>query len=350
MNDKILDPTPSRQEPPLRKEPILHHRTRIIGPYASWFAPQFPAPEGIYQFDDGKTIGGQYGTSIGPRLGPLKISGDGIYVVDSPLAGRWNRIRLLLNSQDAWQLTPGMVIPERYNELDLAGLCRTVTIATATDPPVIHPQAPIVLAVGPRGNEYRQPGMRVHHLWPNRSFGDYSAGVATNTVSPFSKWIEFDEYDLVVGVMMPTDAAAITEGWKVHLEFADPLTNYQNTGLPDEQHFAAPPSWAITTSYRTVTEIPVTAMVDGAVPRATPAFCFGRALWGRMTNQDVATAVNVGWKIPQVIAADFTAGYVNYATPLSLPGFPLFRFALENDGIGVTRSIAVICHFYKWID
>jgi len=122
-------------------------------------------------------------TPIGSDLRELVIAGSGIYVVDCPIG--WPG-RLLLNDDVEYEIFPGCVIPDRYTRVKLIKAPVSTSGLTA--------DSPIILALGPRGHEYRKPGRR-YHVWRSRSSGINGFSIPGVTTSSPGNFMTTKGYD-----------------------------------------------------------------------------------------------------------------------------------------------------------
>lgn len=177
----------------------------------------------------------------------IRVSGQAIYVEDIPLGCP---ARLVLNDKLTFDnLRPGMLIPERYNELRLEGLHNQYGV----NEPGQHADSPIKLVVGSRAAEYRLPGPR-RHRWRASSFNMEGASLAPGAQAalPSEKiWIE--DYDWWTLLYRPNPTAD-----DVVFQF---MWTFFYPGLPGEFDMAELTSNAQYTS----------VMAQGHVPIATYA-------------------------------------------------------------------------------
>jgi len=166
---------------PLNGEPLMtdHHPVqRAISIYAF----HSKSPTGLFLNNPLTDL------AMGQNMRELVIAGSGIYVVDCPLG--WPG-KLRLNNDVEYEIFPGAVIPDRYSRVTLVG-APAPTSGLVSD-------SPIVLALGPRGGDYRRPGWR-YHLWHQRITG-YDAVVVPPGDGPLGTSMLTRGYDFWCGLV-----------------------------------------------------------------------------------------------------------------------------------------------------
>ncbi len=136
----------------------------------------------------------------GSPIEDFRIPGSGVYVVDCPV-GTPALLEFDRDGGRRFEIFPGMVIPERYGSFRVVDLPDTVPITPAVNSAYVNTaDSAIVLAVGPRGHEYRAPGYRVQRF-TSGTLG--FAGIVTGpgVFSAGSNYIRHAGYDLLVALV-----------------------------------------------------------------------------------------------------------------------------------------------------